>query len=68
MLEGRSASITLTPCMIIGFCHVNRKLKVMELHQDFFISGYHVYNEIWAVVLGRVLLRGNYITWLIIKL
>ena len=36
--------------------HVNRKLKVMELHQDSYIRGYHIYNEIRTAVLGKVLL------------
>ena len=28
----------------------------MELHQDSCICGYHVYDEMWTVVLGEVLI------------
>ena len=56
MVKDWGTSIILTLCMIIGFCHVNRKLKVMELHKDSCIRGFHICNELWTAVLGEVLL------------
>ena len=34
---------------------MNRKFQ-MELHQNSCIRGYHIYNEIWTVVLWEVLI------------